>query len=65
MYATPSAIKPGSYFEPVISELKKKIRLRCLTYKVTTYVHLTPYLNSFQQFYTFLTSFKRDISDQT
>ena len=63
IYVTPSMIKSGSYFEPVIFEPKKKIKHSHSTYKTTSYVDFTPYLNSFQQFHKFLILCKRHISD--
>ena len=59
MYATPSMIKLGS----VTFELKEKTKLSHSTYKMTSYVEFTPYLNSFQQFHKSVLLFKRDISN--
>ena len=62
MYGTSSIIKQGFYFEPVIFETKKKIKLSPSIYNVTSYMDFTLYLKSSLQFHKFIL-FKRDMSD--
>ena len=57
------ALKGGVNFEPVISESKSKIILSQLTYKVTSYVNFTPYLNSIRKFYHLLEAFESDMQN--
>ena len=43
-------IKVGNRIEPVIFEPQRKIKLSRSTYKVTSYVDIQPYKQSFKQF---------------
>ena len=49
----------GKY--PVIFEPLQNVRMRCSTYKVTSFIDFTPYLEYFQQFERYLDAFKTSI----
>ena len=51
------------YFEPVIFEPKRRIKLSRSTYKVTSYVEFTPYLQAFKNYETYLIQFQNDINN--
>ena len=51
----------GKY--PVIFEPLQNVQASCSTYKVTSFIDFTPYLEYFQQFERYLEAFKSSIND--
>ena len=47
-------LKAGELIEPIVFELKRKIRLSRSTYKVNSYIDFRPYQDSFKKFETYL-----------
>ena len=56
-------IKVGNKIEPVIFEPQRKIKLSRSTYKVTSYVDLKPYKQSFKQFGQYMGKFLVNLRD--
>ena len=47
-------LKTGESIEPIMFELKRKIRLSRSTYKVNSYIDLRPYQDSFEKFEAYI-----------
>ena len=56
-------LKAGELIEPIMFELKKKIRLSRSTYKVNSYIDFRPYQDSFKKFEAYIHRFSRDLQD--
>ena len=54
-------LKTGELVEPVVFELKRKIRLSRSTYKVNSYIDFRPYQESFKKFEAYINQFSRDL----
>ena len=54
-------ITEGHSIYPVIFELLQNVQTSCSTYKVTSFIDFTPYLEYFQQFERYLEAFKASI----
>ena len=56
-------LKAGELIEPIVFELKRKIRLSRSTYKVNSYIDFRPYQDSFKNFEAYIHRFSRDLQD--